>query len=89
MPSDSEELDRTGRFGQAIFRRYQWAQSYSTTAYLELLLTYSGHQALEPVSRANLLDCIANLIDSRYGGRITKGYLTELRVAHLSTGEAH
>jgi len=88
IPSDSEELHRTGRFGQAIFRRYQWEQSYSATAYLELLLTHSGHRALEPVSRTNLLDCIANLIDACYGGRITKGYLTELRVAHLSTGEA-
>jgi len=28
-----------------------------------------------------MLDCIGELIESGYGGRITKRYLTELRVA--------
>ncbi len=46
-----------------------------------MLLTYSGHRALDPAAQASLLDCIAGLIDSGYGGRITKRYLTELRVA--------
>jgi SAM-dependent methyltransferase len=82
IPFDSEELDRSGRFGPATFRRYEWAQSYSTAAYLDLLLTYSGHRAMPPEPRKGLLDCIALLIDSRYGGSITKRYLTELRVAY-------
>jgi hypothetical protein len=47
----------------------------------EVLLTYSGHRDLDPAAQASLLDCIAGLIDSGYGGRITKRYLTELRVA--------
>ena len=29
-----------------------------------------------------LFDCIADLIERRHGGRITKRYLTELQVAH-------
>jgi hypothetical protein len=36
---------------------------------------------MPPVARRGLLDCIARLIDERYGGRITKRYLTELRYA--------
>jgi hypothetical protein len=32
---------------------------------------------------SHLLDCIAGLIDTRYGGQIRKRYLTELRTAHL------
>jgi hypothetical protein len=32
--------------------------------------------------REGLLGCIGSLIDRRHGGRITKRYLTELRVAH-------
>ena len=82
VPSSSEELDRSGRFGPAVFRRYQWERSYSTAGYRELLLTYSGHRALQPAAQAGLLDCIASLMDAGYGGRITKRYLTELRVAH-------
>jgi SAM-dependent methyltransferase len=81
IPEDSEELDRSGRFGRAAFRRYERELSYTTAAYRDLLLTYSGHLALGATARAGLLDCITHLIDSRYGGRIAKRYLTELRLA--------
>lgn len=81
LPLDCAELDRSGRFGPATFRRYEWEQTYSTTAYRELLLTYSGHRALPPEAQRGLLDCISHLIDSRYGGKITKRYQTELRLA--------
>jgi SAM-dependent methyltransferase len=81
IPSSSDELDRSGRFGPATFRRYEWELPYTTAGYLQVLLTYSGHRALDPAAKAGLLDCIANLIDGGYGGRITKRYLTELRVA--------
>lgn len=79
--ADSDELDRSHRFGPASFRRYEWELSYPTAGYLEVLLTYSGHRDLDPPARAGLLDCIARLIDTGYGGRITKRYLSELRVA--------
>ena len=52
-----------------------------TAGYVEVLLTYSGHRALDPAAQSGLLDCIAHLIDTGYGGRIAKRYLTELRVA--------
>jgi len=81
IPSSSEELDRSGRFGAAVFRRYECEVSYSTAEYRDLLLTHSGHIALELAAREGMLDCIGELIESRYGGRITKRYLTELRVA--------
>ncbi|HEX8860672.1 MAG TPA: class I SAM-dependent methyltransferase, partial [Actinomycetes bacterium] len=48
VPTDRAELDRSGWFGPVAFRRYQWERSYSTAGYLEVLLTYSGHRALEP-----------------------------------------
>jgi SAM-dependent methyltransferase len=77
----SDELDRSHRFGPAEFRRYEWELNYPTSSYLDLLMTYSGHRALDPPARSGLLDCIARLIDTAYGGRITKRYLTELRIA--------
>jgi SAM-dependent methyltransferase len=81
LPLDSDELDRSGRFDPATFRRWEWEQGYTTAAYCDLLRTYSGHRALPPESLRGLLDGIARLIDTRYHGRITKRYLSELRVA--------
>jgi len=81
IPFDTEELDG---FGPPAFRRYEWTQTYSTAEYLEVLQTYSGHLLLPPHLRQGLLECIARLIDTRYSGSITKGYMTELRVARRS-----
>jgi SAM-dependent methyltransferase len=81
IPRDRDELEQSGRFGPATFRRYEWEQAYSTAAYCELLLTYSGHRALAPEALRGLLGGIAGLIDGRYHGRITKRYLSELRLA--------
>ena len=82
IPQDSAELDRSGLFGAAVFRRYEWDLAYATGAYLDVLRTYSGHLLLDAERRRRLLECLARLIDLRYGGRITKRYLTELRIAH-------
>ena len=82
IPSAHYGLDRSARFGPATLRRYESDWSYTTASYIDLLLTYSGHRALEPTAQRNLLDCIAHLIDTAYGGQITKRYLTELQVAH-------
>ena len=81
IPSSSDELDRSGRFGPAELRRYEWDHPYTTAAYRDLLLTYSGHRDMDPTAQTGLLDCISRLIDTRYGGRITKRYLTELQAA--------
>jgi SAM-dependent methyltransferase len=81
VPLDSEELDRSGWFEPAVFRRYEWQATYTAAGYCDLLLTYSGHRAIPPDARQRLLDCIAHLIGSRYGGKITKHYLTQLRLA--------
>ncbi len=83
VEADSEELDASGRFDRVVFRRYEWESTYTTASYLDLLLTYSGHRALEREAREGLLSCIADLIDSRYGGRLTKPYLTQLLVARI------
>ena len=81
IPNDSEELDRSGRFSRSVSRRYEWEQTYSTSEYLDLLQSYSGHRALDRPTRTALLQCIADLISSAYSGKVSKRYLTELRVA--------
>jgi SAM-dependent methyltransferase len=84
IAEDSAELDGSGRFGPAVFRRYERDLPYSTPAYLELLRTYSNHRALEPAAQSALLNCIERLLDDVHGGHIIKRYLTQLRVAHRS-----
>lgn len=84
VPCDSGELDRAARFESSVLRRHEWELTYSTSAYLDLLKSYSGHRALELPARTRLLDCIAELITSAYNGEVTKRYLTELRVARLA-----
>ncbi|MFI5681645.1 class I SAM-dependent methyltransferase [Streptomyces cellulosae] len=80
----ADEVARSGRFDPVVFRRHEWDLTYTTAEYLEVLQTYSGHRALPSEAREGLLECIAGLIDTRYGGRITKRYLTELRVSRTA-----
>ncbi|WP_275461716.1 class I SAM-dependent methyltransferase [Streptomyces noursei] len=82
IPEDGGELAASGRFAPALFRRYARELTYSAQEYLDLLRTYSGHRALPAAARDGLLECIGDLIDRRYGGTVTKRYLTQLRVAH-------
>jgi SAM-dependent methyltransferase len=81
IPVDSDEVDRSGLFEPTQLRRYEWDQPYSRSTYLDVLLTYSGHLALPVDDRAGLLNCIAELIDVRYGGSITKRYMNMLYLA--------
>lgn len=84
VPIDTREIRDSGRFEMPIVRRYSWKVEYTTAAYIDLLSTYSANLVLEPEVRQRLFTCIGDLIDSRYGGRITKPYITELQVGRLS-----
>jgi hypothetical protein len=81
IPMDTTELERSGLFEAAIFRRYEWEQSYSAQEYIDVLSTYSGHRGLEEARRRQLFFCIERIIVERYSGRIRKRYLNELRIA--------
>ena len=83
IPTDPDELPG---FEPPTFHRYEWEQEYTTEAYLDVLLTYSGHRTLPPEPRAGLLDCIGRLIDGHHGGRVVKRYLAELRLARRQAG---
>lgn len=81
---DRQEFDASGRFGDVAFRRYEYETTYSTTDYRDLLLSYSGHRAMDPGAQRGLLACVGRLIDDDYGGRIRKRYMNQLAVAHKS-----
>ena len=88
LPRPDEVVDRTpeiegsGTFERVTTRRYQWDETYDAEGYLRVLNTYSGHRSLGDATRRRLFSGIADLIDGRYGGRVVKGYLTTLYVAH-------
>jgi SAM-dependent methyltransferase len=75
------EIAATGLFAPAIVRKYFFEVEYTTSQYLDLLRTYSGHIALDADNQANLFACLQDLIDNRFGGRIRKHYLTNLVLA--------
>ncbi|MET0235214.1 MAG: class I SAM-dependent methyltransferase [Kibdelosporangium sp.] len=74
IPYDATEFER---LGPVTFRRYHMDITYRTSDYLAVLATYSGHIALPADARAGLFDCVANLIDTKYGGAITKRYMIQ------------
>lgn len=78
----TSEIESTGLFGEVATRSYRWDEAYDTKSYIRVLNTYSGHRNLNGPARQRLLHSIADLIDTRYNGRIVKGYLTTLYVAH-------
>ncbi|MER5635453.1 class I SAM-dependent methyltransferase [Kitasatospora sp. NPDC002227] len=86
IPAATAELTAAGLFGPPAVHRWEWDCSYSTRAYLDVLLTYSNHRALPDRAREGLLTAIAELIDTRYGGRVTKRYMTELTLAERLAG---
>lgn len=85
FPDKSGEIEQTGLFGEVIYRSYRWDATYDTATYLSLLNTYSGHRNLDNTKRVRFFHAIAELIDTKFNGQITKGYLTTLYLAHLQT----
>jgi SAM-dependent methyltransferase len=81
VPPGTPELERDEGLREAGFRRYEQELTYTTSEYLALIQSYSGHRALAPAARRALLACIAQLIDGRFGGRVAKRSMTELTYA--------
>lgn len=62
-------------------RWYEWTQSYDTAGAVGLLSTYSVYLRVPPERRAPLLDGIAEIVRTRFGGTVTRRYLAVLAVA--------
>lgn len=81
VPDRTGEIEASGLFGDVKRRSYAWEQAYDAEGYIRVLNTYSSHRSLDDTSRERLLRGISDLIESDYGGRIVKGYLSTLYVA--------
>jgi SAM-dependent methyltransferase len=93
MPADQlpvvTDLGLDGCYEQPEFRRHQWDVTYTTAEYLDVLRTYSSTFGMSAPTADGKLRCIGTLIDGRYGGRVTKRYLAELRVARVRSRGPH
>ncbi|MET7482169.1 class I SAM-dependent methyltransferase [Streptomyces sp. NPDC005538] len=86
-PTEDESVTDTGEFERSEHfegvRVWRGAReiTYTTDEYLDVLLTYSNHLALDEPSRDGLLSCLRELLETRHSGRVTKRYLHEVITA--------
>ncbi|WP_294002573.1 class I SAM-dependent methyltransferase [Streptomyces sp.] len=81
LATDTTEFTGSPYFTDVAVHGHAQEITYSTRQYLDVLLTYSNHRALPETARNGLLSGIRELIDSRYGGVVTKRYWHELVTA--------
>jgi SAM-dependent methyltransferase len=70
----------TGRFGPPLVRWYETVQELDGAGFADLLRTTSLYRGLDPSARESLLDAIAARIRDGLGDRVTRRYLSMLRV---------
>ncbi|MGK3941556.1 class I SAM-dependent methyltransferase [Streptomyces caeruleatus] len=78
---DTAEFETCPRFDDVTVIRCERDITYTSDQYIDVLLTYSGHRALDSTRREGLPTCVRDLIQTRHDGRVTKRYLHELIVA--------
>jgi hypothetical protein len=71
-PPVFEELQQSHLFEDVRLWRYRWDQRYSTTAYADLVRSYSNTQALPLEQREGLVAGLSALIDAEFGGEVTR-----------------
>ncbi len=69
----AEAIVASPAFSDVQVFHYAWTQLYGKTRYLDLLLTYSNVQALEPSSRKRFLADIAEVV-VEHGGQVERFY---------------
>ncbi|MCD7444574.1 class I SAM-dependent methyltransferase [Streptomyces lincolnensis] len=79
--ADTGDLERAEAFRDVAVTRYFQDVTYTADEYIDVLLTYSGHRALDDGARHGLLGDLRGLIESDFGGTVTKRYLHEVIVA--------
>lgn len=81
IPTETAEFESCPRLVDLEVVRHFQDITYTTDEYIDVLLTYSNHRALPEDLRHGLLACVRELLDTRYGGSVTKRYLHELITA--------
>jgi len=77
----AEALEASGLFKAPEVRNYTWETTYNTASYLRLLDSYSTHRILDPATHERLFAAVGELIETRFGGTVTRRWRAELYVA--------
>lgn len=77
----ADEIARSGLFGPVTVKEFASSISFTSETYAALLSTYSDHATLEDSQRDRLLRSVGELIESRFGGRISRPWTTILFLA--------
>jgi hypothetical protein len=76
----SQQLRRSGRFGESQLQTFPWIRTYARDEWLDELQSHSDHAALEPDVRQRLIDQIGTTIDD-FGGSFDMPYVATLITA--------
>jgi SAM-dependent methyltransferase len=71
-------------FGSPIVRSYRWEHRYEAGDAVGLLSTFSPYLAVAPDQRVELLRAIETMIIERFGGTVSRRFVTILAVAPAS-----
>ncbi|KAB8145612.1 class I SAM-dependent methyltransferase [Chloroflexia bacterium SDU3-3] len=78
---DVAAIDATGCFAPVTVRTYPWSVRYTTEQHIKLFNTYSDFRDLPDPTRHALYQGLAELIDTQFGGAITRSYIAVLYLA--------
>jgi SAM-dependent methyltransferase len=78
-----EALLASGYFAAPTIRTYSWETTYDTAGYLQLLDSYSTYRILDPALHARLFDAIGDMLEMRFGGKISRQWRAELYIAKV------
>ena len=81
LPDDSAEIESSGFFEVIHVRHFDWEVTYDASSYIELLSTFSGHIAMEPLQRDRLYEEIRKRLTARRDGLLRRHWGTVLHVA--------
>ena len=83
-PAIRQILDDDVRFKNVAVRRWDWNQTYTTSQYQQLILSYSETQMMDESDRRGLVDDMAALINEHFGGFVTRPLVVALTTAILA-----
>ncbi len=82
-PTIRAVLEDDRRFESITVTRYDWNQTYSSSDYRNLMLSYSVTQMMNPSTRHGLLDDVEAFIRSKFDGYVTRPLVVTLTTANL------
>ena len=84
VPPDHGGLVASGLFDDVTLHKYRWDQRYTSREYADLMRSYSGTQAMEPPQQEAMIGDVCVLIDSEFGGAITRPLVMTLSLGRRS-----